>query len=400
MTINGIPYSSPKNINLQGVSSLKGSALRFARTSSSNPFNSTSDGLYVNASNQLVFSSQGSATTLGAAGGGNSLDAAYGAATPTITMDNGALTLNDSTDGTANTLTIAKSGAGSGDVFEITMSAAHTGRAINLDMNAAIGAVALHIDSSSDARTAADIQFTDNSTGAHSTLDLNKSGAGAGVGFDWTDSYNGTDASFGARFTLDAEDGTDSTAIQIVRNASATARSVPAIDINEASTGTANVIDIDVSGVYAGDILDIVGSAAATGNWVHLDLDSAVAATGLRIEGSGVRTQPYVELICDATGSAVYIDCNIDEAGSGNFLDVGVGAFTYTGNVLDVDLGATATGAQALVVNSGIMTRTVDLLQVADTGTPSGDVMGVQISGAATGEVFDIDISGVMTGRS
>src|SRR3990167_10358149 len=113
MTINGIPYSSPKNINLQGTSSLKGSALRFARTSSTNPFDSTSDGLYVNTSNELVFSHQGSTTTIVVAGGTNSLDAAYGAATPAITMDNGALTLNDSTDGTANTLTIAKSGAGS-----------------------------------------------------------------------------------------------------------------------------------------------------------------------------------------------------------------------------------------------------------------------------------------------
>ena len=169
MTINGINYSSIGGLNIKGQSSVKGSALRFARTSSTNPFDSTSNGLYVNTSNELVFANQGSSTTLGSAGGAVSLDTAYGQGAA-ITMDNGALTLNDSTAGAANTLTIAKSGAGSGDVFEITMSAAHTGRAINLDMNAAVAAVALRIDGSAEARTGADIQVVDDSTGTHNVI--------------------------------------------------------------------------------------------------------------------------------------------------------------------------------------------------------------------------------------
>lgn len=62
MTINNKSYSTPRNINL------KEGALRFGGTFTATPFDSTSNGLYVNASNLLVYSSQGADTTLGAAG--------------------------------------------------------------------------------------------------------------------------------------------------------------------------------------------------------------------------------------------------------------------------------------------------------------------------------------------
>ena len=61
-TINNKNYSSPRNINL------KDGCLRFGATQSGSPFDSTSNGLYINSSNQLVFSSQGSGTTVGATG--------------------------------------------------------------------------------------------------------------------------------------------------------------------------------------------------------------------------------------------------------------------------------------------------------------------------------------------
>ena len=61
-TINRKNYSSPRNINL------KDGCLRFGATQSGSPFDSSSNGLYINSSNQLVFSSQGSDTTVGATG--------------------------------------------------------------------------------------------------------------------------------------------------------------------------------------------------------------------------------------------------------------------------------------------------------------------------------------------
>ena len=86
------------------------------------------------------------------------MDSAYEQGS-TITMDSGAIVLNDSTTGAANVLTINKSGAGSGDVIEVVFSAAHTGRGINLNMDDALAAVGIHIDSASDARTGADIHL-------------------------------------------------------------------------------------------------------------------------------------------------------------------------------------------------------------------------------------------------
>ena len=50
-TINGKPFSTPRNVNL------KGGILLFGATQTSNPVDSTHTGLYVNSSNQLVFSS-------------------------------------------------------------------------------------------------------------------------------------------------------------------------------------------------------------------------------------------------------------------------------------------------------------------------------------------------------
>ena len=393
-TKNGINYSSPKNIDLQGVSSVKGSAIRFNRTSSSNPFDSSSDGLYVNTSNQLVFSHQGSVTTLGGSGAAVSLDTAYGNGA-SITMDNGALTLNDSTSSTANAFTINKSGAGSGDVFEITMSAAHTGRAINLDMNTAIAAVAIHIDNSTDARTATDLLVTDDSSGNHNVIEINHSGTGEGVGFAWTDSRSGSPTAFGAKFTLDNADGLDSTAIQIVRGTGV--RTVPAIDINDASTGSAHIIDVALTGVYTGDVFNFQSDAAATGNVFFLDLDDAVAMTALHIEGSGTRTAPYIELASDSTGSAVYLDFNIDGAGSGNFMDFALGT-TYTGNVIAIDMNL-GVGAAAIFIDGGNKIRTANLFDVTHDGSGNVDFMQVVHSNTGTEHVFDINVTGAGSGN-
>ena len=448
-----------------------------------------------------------------------------------ITVDNGAIVLTDATTGALDTLRITTSGAKSGDALEFLFTGASTGRGIHLDMDQAIAATGILIDSGGTARTGADIAFTDDSTGAHSVLDLNKSGAGATVGFDYTESYNGSSTSFALRVTLDDTDGIDTTALQIARGTGI--RTVPAIDINETSTGSANVIDIDVSGVYTGDVLNIVTSAAATGNMIFINLDSAVAGTALHIEGSGARTQPMIELATDATGAAhmveiiltgaisgnifdiscdttstgdvlnvdmnaavggrfLFLDAgggartanlitvtydatgnldflevndsntgtghifdinvsgagsgnvldivygavadtgdaisidlgatatgaqalvitsgvmtrtttliNIDENGaaSGNTIDIDIGAVTYTGNVLDINLGATATGGQAIVIASGAMTRTVALIGIADAGTPSGAMFDIDSTGARTGIVFDIDDTAITTGN-
>lgn len=393
-----------------------------------------------------------------------------------VTVDEGPIILTDATTGALDTLRITTSGAKSGDALEFLMTGASTGRAIHIDMDAAITANALFIDNGAGARTGSDILVTDDSTGTHSVIDINSSGSGASTGLDWTDSYTGSDAAFGVKLTLDADDGIDATALQIVRGAGL--RTSPAIDINDGSTGSADLIDVDLTGVFTGDVFDFASTAAATGNVFFINLDNAVAMTALHIEGSGARTQPMVEIASDATGAVSLVDvtltgaisghvleismdttstgdvlnvdmnaavggrflfldagggartanlvtvtydstgnldlCEINDtntgsghlfdinvtgAGSGNVVDIVYGAALDTGDALSIDLGATATGAQAIVLTSGVMTRTTNLVEIAENGAASGNTIDVGIGAVTyTGNVLDINLGATATG--
>ncbi|MEK6897612.1 MAG: hypothetical protein AABW93_03725 [Nanoarchaeota archaeon] len=393
-----------------------------------------------------------------------------------VTVDEGPIILTDATTGALDTLRITTSGAKSGDALEFLMTGASTGRAIHIDMDAAITANALFIDNGAGARTGSDILVTDDSTGTHSVIDINSSGSGASTGLDWTDSYTGSDAAFGVKLTLDADDGIDATALQIVRGAGI--RTSPAIDINDGSTGSADLIDVDLTGVFTGDVFDFASTAAATGNVFFINLDNAVAMTALHVEGSGARTQPMVEIASDATGAVSLVDvtlsgaisghvleismdttstgdvlnvdmnaavggrflfldagggartanlvtvtydstgnldlCEINDtntgsghlfdinvtgAGSGNVVDIVYGAALDTGDALSIDLGATATGAQAIVLTSGVMTRTTNLVEIAENGAASGNTIDVGIGAVTyTGNVLDINLGATATG--
>ncbi len=130
-TINGISFQDPRNINLKGGAQGSG-VIRWAPEAtkwSANPFSTTDYGLYINSAGQLVFSSTGSTTILGAAGaggvptwlqifnGGNT----FALAGTTWTIDN--------TTGNNNVLTLTNTGAGSGHIVQITN--AGTGKDIN-----------------------------------------------------------------------------------------------------------------------------------------------------------------------------------------------------------------------------------------------------------------------------
>ena len=155
-----------------------------------------------------------------------------------VSLDEGAIALSDATTGTANCIEITQTGAKSGDIFDISIDAALTGKVFDIDMNLGIAANVMYIDAGGTARTGSDIKVNDDSTGAHSVIDIDASGSGATVGLDFQDSYNGNPANFGVKLIFDANAGLNSTGIQIVRNAGI--RTVPAIDINEASTGSAD----------------------------------------------------------------------------------------------------------------------------------------------------------------
>jgi len=44
------------------------------------------------------------------------------------------------------------------------------------------------------------------------------------------------------------------------------------------------MIDIDLTGIYTGNIFDFATSAAATGNVININMDAAVAMTSIHLE--------------------------------------------------------------------------------------------------------------------
>lgn len=317
----------------------------------------------------------------GGGGGGQSLDSVYDIG-QSISVDAGAVTLNDATTGALDTLDLVLTGAKSGDAINISMDAATTGSAIEIDMNLAIAASALFIDNGATARTGSDILVTSDSTGAHSVIDINASGSGASIGFDWQGSYNGSPAGHVFKLTFDANDNLDTEVMQIDTN---TGDRGIMFDFNFGHTDsgtTSHIFDIDVSAILDSNIFDFATSAACTGNFINAVMDNAVAMTALRITGAGVRTQPFIELIGTQTGSANMVDFSADGA--------------FTGHVIDMDL-TTAVGAAGLTV-TGAGARTEDIFQINDSSTSNSHVFDVNISGVNTGNVFDVALSAAATG--
>lgn len=428
--------------------------------------------LYRNSSDQLLWyngSSSLNISTIAAGGSGASdLDSAYSNG-QSITLDQGAIVLTDSTTGALDMLRLTKSGAGSGDSLEFLFTGASTGRGIYMDMDLAITAVALSIDSGATARTGSDLQFTSDSTGAHSNIDINQSGAGAAIGFDWTGSYNGSPAGQVFLLTFDANDNLTTEAMQI--DTSTGDRGIM-FDFNFGHTDsgtTSHIWDIDVSAIIDSNIFDFATSVACTGNVFNIVMDNAIAGTAMRVTGAGVRTQPFVELISTATGSADMIDLSVDgaftgdviqidmnagvggralhiDAGNatrtatlvlvtfdgagttaggtlmdinvtntgaaasplfdidvtgvytGNIFDVLIDAVAFTGNVINIDLGDTQTAGQLFVLDAGSSGRTTDAITLIEGGTSTADTFYFDVSGTMSGQVFNVDISGITTG--
>lgn len=332
----------------------------------------------------------------GGGSGGGSLNEAYENGS-TITLDTGAIIFNDATTGAANSLEFNKTGAGSGNILDFDFSAAFTGNVLNIDFGSAVAAVGIVFDAEGGARTGADLLFTSDGSEAHSLLDINQSGSGASIAFDWTGSYNGNGGGQIFKLTFDANDNLTTEVEQI--DTGAGERGIM-FDYNFGHTDagtTSHIWDIDVSGILDSNIFDFATSAACTGNVFFLNLDNGVAMTGFHVEGSGVRTQPMIELATDATGSADLVTFVVTGAISGNVLDFAMDT-TSTGNVIDVDMNA-AVGAKAIYLDSGAGTRTASLIDILADGNGNSDVFNIDRSNTGSAIVFDINVSGIGSGN-
>src|SRR3990167_5555492 len=341
-------------------------------------------------------------------GGGVTLNQAYENGI-TIEVDSGALTITDA-QATAHTFDIDKTGTGSGDIFNIKFENAHTGRGMYFDMDDAIAANAIVIDSGGTARTGADMVFTDDSTGTHIVLDVNSSGSGASTGYDWTDSYAGSNASYGSKYTLGNSNGLSSVAIQITRGTGA--RTSPAIDLNDDSTGNVPLIDIDLAtGVFTGDVISVgLAAAATTGYVLNVDLNAGVAYGAIFLDaGNAVRTVDLIDVTFDGSGNVSLLDVDNTNTGSGNLIDIAVtGVHTghqiaishpsaaSTGDAVNVSMGTNVAGGALVITGAGA--RTDNLIDVvsSETGSVDGMVL-LQTSGVFTGHMLTVHSDGAAT---
>lgn len=102
------------------------------------------------------------------------------------------------------------------------------------------------------------------------------------------------------------------------------------IKIDDDSTGDSQIFDINLSGIYTGNVLDITfGTAAATGNAIDLNMgtnvagnaiDIASAATGVNNKGSAINIAHTGDLVqggtvfrLDTTSNPANADGNIVE---------------------------------------------------------------------------------------
>jgi len=319
-------------------------------------------------------------TSSGGGGSVGTLDGVYENG-QTIDLDRGAVAFTDATTGAVHSFSITQTGAKSGNLIDLSVDAAMTGDAIAVDMNLGTTSNALFVDNGATARTGSDILVTDDSTGAHSVIDINSSGSGASVGFDWTGSYTGSPGGSAISITQDADDNLDTNGI--LYTAGSGVRTAPFINVDDSSTGNVPLIDIDMAGVYTGGIIDVAFSGAATGDVLTMNLDNAVATTGIHMEGSGVRTVPFLEIITDSTSSADLVDISVDGAITGDAISI------------DMNLGL---AAKAIYIDAGAGTRTDDLISIKDDGDGNVDAFAVTASNTGSGSVFDIDMTGTRTG--
>ena len=300
------PFSSPKNIILRGSGTGRGSMLLFEQTNSSNPMGTSYNGLYVNSSNELVFSAQGTTTTLGGVGGAGSLDTAYGNGA-SITMDNGALTLNDSTTGSANTFVIVKSGVGSGNVIDLAVSAANTGNVLDIVYSAAATGSAIHVN-------------------------LGSNLAGNAINID-----------------------------------AAGIRTAPLIYV--ANTGTDggtddHVIYVNQTGLLDSNLVQLTfGTAASTGNALSIAMGTNVdgmgvnissAGTGVSGEGNAINVAHTGNLVAGADAVKIITTGNLSS--TSNVLSVQATTGTGVSGSFAVYINATAGNTEALKVDAGTVT--------------------------------------------
>jgi hypothetical protein len=291
-----------------------------------------------------------------------------GAATRTVP----AIDMKFDGNGNVQALNIDATNTGSGNIIDIDVDAVHTGNAIDITYaTAAATGDAIAITTGTNLAGNA-LQIT--TAGARTAPVINIVGTGTDAGTDdhiilITQSailnsnmiqltYD-TAASDGDAIGITMGTNVDGSAIVISGSGS---RTGDLIQIDDSSTGNSHTFDINFSGVYTGNCLDVTyASAAATGNAIDLNMgtnvagiavDIASAATGVDNKGAAINIAHTGDLVQGATVIRVDSTSNFANA-DGNMVELiqRTGAGKVGNNVLYISAGGT--NVEAIKVDDG-----------------------------------------------
>ncbi len=448
-TYNGDSFVDFRNINLKGGASGTG-LVRWAPASSfgtngalwsSNPFGTTDYGLYLNSSGQLVFSSAGTATIIGAPGATSiPIWNAIWAQSQTLQLAGVATFTIDNNTGNNAVLTLTNSGAGSGIILQITN--AGTGSDISgtsatwsfsklgaqtalssVYAGAAYGTAAVTLTNgdlvissgrllaTATSNASSSFVFTNNTATTATPFAIAGSGAytGTTTGSFMTITPSGLTTGTGVYIPTVALStgkalqlnyaGTTShtTGIQFQILNSSTAMQASARIFSVSHTGISTASGAGILGEFTSAVADatvilkVTASSTLTGNVLWLAMASVVTGIGLNI--------PNVDSITTGFGVSV-IGSTTALTGAGRLFIVShTGATSSTGTVAEFKTAATD-GTVLLKLTSAASISGVNLSIVGTTGMTTGSLIRATSSTAAavaTNGIYSFLLTGAFT---
>lgn len=327
---------------------------------------------------------------------------------PTGAHTGSCIKINDPSTRSGNLISLAPTGALTGNLIDITNTGATTGHylamdlgdtgtptgdAINIDLGIGTAASAIKITETNGARSDHRVVITAG-TGAHS-----------GGFFDLNDPSTSSVPMFDIDFTglvtshcLDITYGT----------AAATGN---ALDINMGTNLAGDSININRAGVATGNCIDISHGGASTGDSVLITLTNTTACKAINVDATVAHTVAAINMdsagvMADNVGAVTLAHAtgNITAGGavqrisSSAALTGGVVGSSTPVSLLElVASSASATAYTALTIDSAASARTEPLVFIQDdmTAGATGPVVRIDLTANTTGaaSIFDINVA-------
>ena len=317
--------------------------------------------------------------------------------------------VTDSNTGTGHLFDINTSGIGSGDVINITYSAADTGDAVAVVMADNVAGGALTI-TGAGARTDSLIDVVSAETGSMDGMVLLQT-TGVFTGHMLT-VHSDAAATTGGLVHLDLDAGVAYKALTIDHAGARTVETILVtfdgtfgsgaggtflnLDVTMTGASASPLFDIDVTGVYTGNIFDVVfgNASASTGHALHVDMGTNLAGNAILIDAAGTRTAPLIYIAnTGADGGTDDHVLFIYQTGllNSNLINLEFATAASDGEAINIVMGTNVAGS-ALQIN-GTGTRTDDLIKIDDDSTGNSHIFDINLTGIYTGNVLDISFA-------